>query len=43
MADHHVTTTASAEPVSGQTFLAFDYGLKRTGVASGNRFITDCP
>ena len=26
------------EPVAGlQTFLAFDFGLKRTGVASGNR------
>ncbi len=24
-------------PVSCQSFLAFDYGLKRTGVASGNR------
>jgi len=24
-------------PLSHQTFLAFDYGLKRTGVASGNR------
>lgn len=24
-------------PVACQTFLAFDYGLKRTGVASGNR------
>ncbi|MDP2408055.1 Holliday junction resolvase RuvX [Hydrogenophaga sp.] len=24
-------------PVNGQSFLAFDYGLKRTGVASGNR------
>jgi putative Holliday junction resolvase len=24
-------------PSSQQTFLAFDYGLKRTGVASGNR------
>ncbi|WP_101048289.1 Holliday junction resolvase RuvX [Macromonas nakdongensis] len=24
-------------PASQQTFLAFDYGLKRTGVASGNR------
>jgi putative Holliday junction resolvase len=24
-------------PVIGQSFLAFDYGLKRTGVASGNR------
>ena len=23
--------------VNGQSFLAFDYGLKRTGVASGNR------
>jgi len=27
----------SAVPVSCQIFLAFDYGLKRTGVASGNR------
>lgn len=27
----------SAVPASLQTFLAFDYGLKRTGVASGNR------
>jgi putative Holliday junction resolvase len=27
----------SAVPASFQTFLAFDYGLKRTGVASGNR------
>ena len=24
-------------PANCQTFLAFDYGLKRTGVASGNR------
>ncbi|TNF52490.1 MAG: Holliday junction resolvase RuvX, partial [Burkholderiales bacterium] len=24
-------------PASCQTFLAFDYGSKRTGVASGNR------
>ena len=31
-----------AEPASAaqlQTFLAFDYGLKRTGVASGNRLM----
>lgn len=27
----------ASSPVSGQTFLAFDYGLKRTGVATGNR------
>lgn len=27
----------AAIPLSHQTFLAFDYGLKRTGVASGNR------
>ena len=26
-----------SSPVLGQTFLAFDYGLKRTGFASGNR------
>lgn len=29
-------TTADI-PVNGQSFLAFDFGLKRTGVASGNR------
>ena len=28
--------TAPAVPVGLQTFLAFDFGLKRTGVASGN-------
>lgn len=28
---------ASQIPASHQTFLAFDYGLKRTGVATGNR------
>jgi putative Holliday junction resolvase len=38
MADHPPATPGAAEPVSGQTFLAFDFGLKRTGVASGNRF-----
>ncbi len=27
----------SAAPASCQTFLAFDYGSRRTGVASGNR------
>lgn len=26
--------------VSGQTFLAFDYGQKRTGVATGNRLLS---
>ena len=26
-------------PLSQQTFLAFDYGLKRTGVAVGNRLL----
>lgn len=30
-------TTADAVPAQYQRFLAFDYGLKRTGVASGNR------
>ena len=30
-------TTSMDVPASQQTFLAFDYGLKRTGVASGNR------
>ncbi|MFT5933532.1 MAG: putative Holliday junction resolvase [Hydrogenophaga sp.] len=38
--DSAVTTAPqppSAVPASHQTFLAFDYGLKRTGVASGNR------
>ncbi len=38
--DSAVTTApqpTSAVPASFQTFLAFDYGLKRTGVASGNR------
>ena len=28
---------AAAPPVAGQLFLAFDFGLKRTGVAVGNR------
>jgi len=32
-----MTTTALAVPDAHQTFLAFDFGLKRTGVASGNR------
>jgi len=31
-----VTMTVEVPPAC-QTFLAFDYGLKRTGVASGNR------
>jgi len=29
----------TAVPLSQQTFLAFDYGLKRTGVAVGNRLM----
>ncbi len=29
--------TSGAVPARCQRFLAFDYGLKRTGVASGNR------
>ena len=28
-----------AVPASQQSFLAFDYGLKRTGVAVGNRLM----
>lgn len=28
-----------AVPAQFQTFLAFDFGLKRTGVASGNRML----
>jgi len=32
-------TAAQPVPVSAQTFLAFDYGQKRTGVASGNRLL----
>jgi putative Holliday junction resolvase len=38
--DSAVTTApqpASAVPASCQIFLAFDYGSRRTGVASGNR------
>jgi len=30
---------ARAVPAGAQTFLAFDYGQKRTGVASGNRLL----
>lgn len=30
---------STAVPLSQQTFLAFDYGLKRTGVAVGNRLL----
>ena len=30
---------ASVVPAHFQTFLAFDFGLKRTGVASGNRLL----
>ena len=31
-------TATQVVPAAHQTFLAFDFGLKRTGVASGNRF-----
>jgi putative Holliday junction resolvase len=34
-----VPATPAAVPAHFQTFLAFDYGLKRTGVASGNRLL----
>lgn len=30
---------AASVPLAQQTFLAFDYGLKRTGVAVGNRLL----
>lgn len=30
---------AAAPAVPGQTFLAFDFGMKRTGVATGNRML----
>ncbi len=30
-------STVTEVPATHQTFLAFDFGLKRTGVASGNR------
>ncbi len=30
---------SQAVPAQHQTFLAFDFGLKRTGVASGNRLL----
>ncbi len=33
----NVVTTVTEVPAAHQTFLAFDFGLKRTGVASGNR------
>ncbi|MCD8515584.1 MAG: Holliday junction resolvase RuvX [Burkholderiaceae bacterium] len=32
-----MSTAAMDVPATHQTFLAFDFGLKRTGVASGNR------
>ena len=33
------SSVPAAVPAHVQTFLAFDYGLKRTGVASGNRLL----
>ncbi len=38
MSMNTVTTTAPV-PAHLQSFLAFDYGVKRTGVASGNRLL----
>ena len=32
-------TPPDAPAVSAQTFLAFDFGMKRTGVATGNRLL----
>lgn len=32
-----MSSTSKAVPESFQSFLAFDFGLKRTGMASGNR------
>ena len=32
-------TPTDAPAVSAQTFLAFDFGMKRTGVATGNRLL----
>lgn len=34
-----MSATAADVPAHFQTFLAFDFGLKRTGVASGNRLL----
>ena len=34
-----MTTPVADVPAQFQTFLAFDFGLKRTGVASGNRLL----
>ncbi len=34
-----MTAPLAEVPARCQTFLAFDYGLKRTGVASGNRLL----
>ena len=34
-----MSAPATDVPLHFQTFLAFDYGLKRTGVASGNRLL----
>lgn len=34
-----MSATAAAVPAQHQSFLAFDFGIKRTGVASGNRLL----
>ena len=39
MAMHALNTTGSAVAAHLQTFLAFDFGLKRTGVAYGSRML----
>ena len=36
-ADQPVVAPVPPVPPGHQSFLAFDFGLKRTGVASGNR------
>ncbi|WP_307615861.1 Holliday junction resolvase RuvX [Variovorax boronicumulans] len=38
-ASSSVPAAAAPVPAHFQTFLAFDFGLKRTGVASGNRLL----
>ncbi len=41
LAGHTANSAANAKPVSSnlQSFLAFDFGQKRTGVATGNRLL----
>ena len=39
MSDAPLASTAMSEPASLNTFLAIDFGLKRTGIAVGNRMM----